>query len=62
MCLAKVYLPGTEGPVLEDVTHIAVENGKITASTLFGEQRVFEATIKAISFSDSKVELAGAAG
>ena len=62
MCLAKVYLPGTEGPVMEDVTHITVEDGKITAANLFGEQRVFAAKIQVISFTDSKVQLAGAAG
>lgn len=58
MCLAKVYLPGAQQPVMENVTHIAIEDGKITASTLFGEQRVFEEKIQTISFTDSRVQLA----
>ena len=62
MCLAKVYLPGAEQPVMENVTHITVENGKIVAANLFGEQQVFERKIQMISFTDSKVRLAETAG
>jgi predicted RNA-binding protein len=57
MCLAKLYAPGLEAPVMENVTQITLENGKIIVDTLFGEKQVFEDTIQMISFTESKVQL-----
>jgi len=62
MCLAKLYPPGAEQPVMENITQITVENGKIIVNTLFGEQKVFEDKIQTISFTDSRVQLAKTAG
>jgi predicted RNA-binding protein len=57
MCLAKLYLPGAQKPVMENVTQITLENGKISVETLFGEKQVFEDKIHLINFTDSRVQL-----
>jgi predicted RNA-binding protein len=62
MCLAKLYPPGAEQPVMENITQITIENGKIIVNTLFGEQRIFEDKIQTINFTDSRVQLVEAAG
>ena len=62
MCLAKLYPPGAQQPVMENITQITIENGKIIVNTLFGEQRVFEEKIQTINFTDSRVQLVGTAG
>ncbi len=60
MCLAKLYPPGGKEPVMENVAHISIENGKVVAETLFGERKVFEGTIQTINFAESRVQLVGA--
>lgn len=62
MCLAKLYPPGAQQPVMENITQITIENGKIIVNTLFGEQRVFEEKIQTINFTDSRVQLVEAVG
>jgi predicted RNA-binding protein len=62
MCLAKLYPPGAEQPVMENITQITIENGKIIVNTLFGEQRTFEDRIQTINFADSRIQLVEAAG
>ena len=62
MCLAKLYPPGAQQPVMENITQITIENGKIIVNTLFGEQRVFEQKIQTINFTDSRVQLVETAG
>ena len=62
MCLAKLYPPGAQQPVMENITQITIENGKIIVNTLFGEQRVFEQKIQTINFTDSRVQLVEAVG
>ncbi len=57
MCLAKLYPAGSKEPVMENITQITVENGKVIVNTLFGEQRVFEENIQTINFTDSRVQL-----
>ena len=57
MCLAKLYPPGAQQPVMENITQITVENGKIIVNTLFGEKQVFEDRIQMISFTESRVQL-----
>lgn len=61
MCLAKIYVAGDESPALEDVASLTLQEGKVIAETLFGERRVFAGAIRAISFTDSKVDLEPAA-
>jgi predicted RNA-binding protein len=62
MCLAKLYPPGAQQPVMENVTQIIIENGKVVAETLFGEKQVFEGGIQMIDFAESRVQLVGTAG
>lgn len=62
MCLAKLYPPGAQQPVMENITQITIENGKIIVNTLFGEQRIFEDKIQTINFTDSRVQLVKTAG
>jgi len=57
MCLAKLYPPGAERPVMENVTQITVENGKIIVETLFGETQIFEDRIQMINFTEARVQL-----
>jgi len=62
MCLAKLYPPGAQQPVMENVTKITLENGKIIVESLFGEKQVFKDKIQTISFTESRVQLAGTSG
>jgi predicted RNA-binding protein len=62
MCLAKLYPPGAQQPVMENVTQITIENGKIIVETLFGEQQVFEDRVHVINFAEARVQLVKAAG
>jgi predicted RNA-binding protein len=61
MCLAKLYVPGAQKPVMENVTQIIIENGKISVETLFGETQIFENNIQMINFTESRVQLVKAA-
>jgi predicted RNA-binding protein len=60
MCLAKLYSPGVQKPVMENVTQITIEDGKISVETLFGEKQVFNDRIQIINFTESRVQLAKA--
>lgn len=62
MCLAKLYTPGAQKPVMENVTQITLENGKMIVESLFGEKQVFEDKIQMISFTDSRVQLVKSSG
>jgi predicted RNA-binding protein len=62
MCLAKLYTPGGNKPVMENVTQITIENGRIIVETLFGEKQTFEDKIQMINFTESKVQLVNTAG
>jgi predicted RNA-binding protein len=59
MCLAKVYLGGsvTDKPLMEEIISIKSEGGRLLVTTLFGEQREIDASIKEIDFRGSNVIL-----
>ena len=59
MCLAKVYLGNIAGsePLMEEITSIKSEGGKLVVTTLFGERKEIEASIKEIDFRGSNVIL-----
>jgi predicted RNA-binding protein len=57
MCLAKIYLPGAQKPVMENVTQITIEDGQISVETLFGETQIFKDRIHLINFTESRVQL-----
>jgi predicted RNA-binding protein len=62
MCLAKLYLPGAQTPVMENISQITFENGQWVVESLFGEKQIFADTIQTISFTESRVQLIKAAG
>lgn len=59
MCLAKAYMGknGENELLAEDISSIRVEGGKVKVTTLFGEQREFEAGIREIDFRASRILL-----
>jgi predicted RNA-binding protein len=59
MCLAKAYFGsgGESKPLMEDITSIKSQGGKLLVTSLFGEQQEIEATIKEIDFKNSNIIL-----
>jgi len=58
MCLAKAYLGvGENEPLAEDITMMKAEGDKLLITTLFGEQKEIEASIREIDFKASRVVL-----
>lgn len=59
MCEANAYIEnnGNEELYLENVDILKPEDGKIYMRNLFGEQKVFEGTIKEISLIKHKIIL-----
>jgi len=58
MCLAKAYLgAGENEPLAEDITMMKAEGDKLLITTLFGEQKEIEASIREIDFKASRVVL-----
>lgn len=59
MCLAKAYL-GSNGEselLIEEIALLKAQDGKLLLTTLFGEQREIEASIKEIDFRASHILL-----
>ena len=52
MCLSKAYADrnGDMELLMEDITFVRIEDGKVLLGTLFGAQREIGATIKEIDF------------
>ena len=57
MCLAKAYLDEKEDSLLEDITSLWVEGGKLHLRNLFGEMKELGASIKEIDFQNSRILL-----
>lgn len=59
MCETNVYIEenGREELYLENVDILRPENGKIYMKNLFGEQKLFEGSLKEISLAKHKVIL-----
>lgn len=59
MCETNVYIEenGREELYLENVDILRPENGKIYMKNLFGEQKLFEGSLKEISLARHKVIL-----
>lgn len=63
MCLAKAYLGvGKNEPLAEDITMLKTDGDKLLITTLFGEQKEIEASIKEIDFKASRVVLQKVSG
>jgi predicted RNA-binding protein len=59
MCLAKAYV-GSNGErklLMEEIASLKARDGKLLVTTLFGEQREIEASIKEIDFMASNIIL-----
>lgn len=61
MCEANAYIykDGKEELYLENVDIMKPEEGKIFLRNLFGEQKVFEGTIKEVSLLKRRIVLEG---
>ena len=59
MCLAKAYIgnSGEKELLAEEIASVKVEGGKLLVTTLFGEKKEIEATIKEIDFRSSDIIL-----
>jgi len=59
MCLAKAYLGTDSGKelLIEEIASLKTGDGKLLLTTLFGEQREIEASIKEIDFRNSSILL-----
>ena len=64
MCLAKAYVgnSGSRELLMEEIASLKAENGKLLVTTLFGEQRELEASIKEIDFIGSSILLENVMG
>ncbi len=58
MCLAKAYLNkwGDE-PVLQDIAHMRLCDGRVELETLLGEERVIPGKLVEVDFATSKILL-----
>jgi predicted RNA-binding protein len=57
MCLAKAYMGGKQELLMEEIASLQVKDGKLLVTTLFGEEREIEASIKEIDFMTSSIIL-----
>jgi predicted RNA-binding protein len=59
MCLAKVYISNDDEKelLMEEIASLKMENGKLLMTSLFGEEREIEASIKEIDFMGSCIVL-----
>jgi len=59
MCLGKAYLEanGKRELVLESVALLEISDTKLKLSTIFGDQKELEATVKEIDFENSRIIL-----
>lgn len=58
MCLAKAYLNkwGDE-PVLQDIAHMRLCDGRVELETLLGEERVIPGKLVEVDFATSRILL-----
>ena len=59
MCLSKAYIAknGENQLLIENVSSVRLEDGRILLSTLFGEQEEVKADIKEIDFMTHRILL-----
>jgi predicted RNA-binding protein len=58
VCLAKVYLNkrGDE-PVLQDIAHMRLHEGRVELETLLGEEKVITGNVVEVDFTASRILL-----
>jgi len=58
MCLAKAFIGDwSEQPILQDIAHIQVHEGRVELETLFGEGKIVPGRVIEIDFTTSKILL-----
>ena len=59
MCLARAYVGSNNEKelLMEEIASLKAQNDKLLVTTLFGEQREIEASIKEIDFVGSSIIL-----
>ena len=59
MCLAKAYLKSDSSSelLLESLTSVEILDNKIVLTTIFGEAKEIEASIKKVDFKNSSIIL-----
>ncbi len=59
MCLSKAWFQGesADKPVMENITRLRIEDGRVVLSSLFGEERVEKATVTEVDFTHSRIIL-----
>jgi predicted RNA-binding protein len=62
MCLARVYIGNDDETelLMEEITSLKTEGSKLLMTSLFGEEKEIEASIKEIDFMGSRVVLENA--
>ncbi|MCF7890084.1 CooT family nickel-binding protein [Candidatus Bipolaricaulota bacterium] len=57
MCLSKVFREKNEDEelLLEEISSVEVEDGKLLFTTIMGEEKRIEGTIKSIDFMDNRI-------
>ena len=61
MCLAKAYVGvnNEKELLMEEIASLKAKDGKLLVTTLFGEQKEIEASIREIDFMASNIILEG---
>jgi predicted RNA-binding protein len=61
MCLAKAYVGANNEKklLMEEIASLKAQDGKLLVTTLFGERREIEASIREIDFMASSIILEG---
>jgi predicted RNA-binding protein len=59
MCLSKAFIDRKDKKelLMEEIATVFVEDGKLTLTSLFGEQKEITASIKMIDFATSSILL-----
>ena len=57
MCLAKAYLGEAEKNdfIMEDVVLLRIEGDKLNLTTLFGERKEIEGSVREVDFQNSRI-------
>ncbi|MFZ7133410.1 MAG: CooT family nickel-binding protein [Eubacteriales bacterium] len=55
MCLGKLFIEKEAEPLMENISNLAIENGRLVFTSLFGEKQSFVGEVKEIDFNNSKI-------
>lgn len=58
MCLGKAFMENSNNelnPIMENVSQIALENGMLVLTSLFGEKQSISGQVKQVDFGNSQI-------